>query len=377
MIRVSLAVLAIGASLAASPAAAQSPGLLDRMPSAGDIGRVTTAPAPAPAAGAAAVGRGRPAKVQPGERPANAPRQGKLKTPRNGKRCFRPTRRTRVCNHYKQHRLVKRCTKRRGHREICHRVRIKRAALARPADLNEHSFGDLIPPVGRLYTNGFGHCSGTLIAVGVVLTAGHCLYSNGLLDGGGYLPAISFAPGQSYIAGLPEVPDWRYGVWLAQDWWASPGWQANDPGQDWGLVLLQPNADGYYPGQYSTIGTYQAWANVPPVYGQRRYSAGYPGNGIFGLDQNGNGNGQYHCDNTWEGQWRSGDPLDGTNFGLWLRCPMTGGSSGGPVFLQFDDGSWAVNGVVNQAWPNSTDSQYIVSMYLDQRFLDFYASIFG
>src|SRR5262249_44636281 len=83
----------------------------------------------------------------------------------------------RVCSYVRGKNLVKTCVSIGPGKQSCKqgpttRTRLKGGFVANP-----------IPAVGRLYNAlspvpGKGWCSGTLVTVGIVLTAGHCLYEN-------------------------------------------------------------------------------------------------------------------------------------------------------------------------------------------------------
>ena len=154
--------------------------------------------------------------------------------------------------------------------------------------------------MGRLWQgdgngNFQGFCSGTLVSRGVVLTAGHCLYGNAEMGGGGYIagPAF-FLPGQTWNAN--GTPNPLYGEWEAKDWWVTQAWVDDQDGLDWGFLELKPNAQGQYPGDVT--GSFQIMANIDWNCCEiRTYVVGYPGSGIFAAYPFGNG--QYFCDNTW------------------------------------------------------------------------------
>jgi hypothetical protein len=205
----------------------------------------------------------------------------------------------------------------------------------------------------------------------VVLTAGHCLYE----QGSGYYPDISFNPGQTWET-LPgyglDIYNPVYGEWAAKYWWVTQGWTDGDGGVDWGLVELYPDANGNYPGDYT--GTFLAQANITYYPGAHVYPVGYPALGVFAdLHE---GYGQYYCDTNWEaGDWAY-TANTGSNFELYHRCIMTGGASGGPVFVELSDGRWVIGGVANRGYPNKNSVDWMGTSYFDDGIVSFWNALF-
>lgn len=225
-----------------------------------------------------------------------------------------------------------------------------------------------------------------MIATGLVLTAGHCVYSN-YRDGDvgdatgfvGYYDASTYfvIPGNTEVNGTPTSP---YGVWTVHHMWTTADYGTNDLlGGDWGLVELNPNAQGQYPGDVG-IGAFSATWNQPTV--GTLYSTGYPTAGYFSASlTNGLGNFQYFCEDNWNPATDS--ETDTTNFGDYYGlvvqpCAETGGASGGPVFT-YANGSWTIVGVNNRGpAPNSQGlGSYMLSFYLNNSFAAFWHEVVG
>jgi V8-like Glu-specific endopeptidase len=346
-----------------------------------------TGPKPKPRGDAKTVGTGPRSRVRPrAYRPI-----------RNGRRC-RTVRGTRTCTYFRNSRAYRICIKKQGARERCRRLRRTSTAayagkvtgpwmqtfppdvesspqeVARLAGLNNHGLTNpLMPPVGRIFNNGEGNCSGTLIGVGIVLTAAHCLYENKLMSKNptGYTKdAVTFNPGNTFIQDY-DLPDPRYGEWAAKKFYVPQGWADGDSSMDYAFIELWPQG-GNYPGQVT--GTWSAMANITWNRGAQVYAVGYPASGDFSSFHRGNG--QYFCEVTWDGHTTDGNYPAKQVF-LAHQCPMTGGASGGAVFVRLANGSWSISGVVNQAYPNAVKADWTESAYLDQRFIDYYRHNFG
>jgi V8-like Glu-specific endopeptidase len=164
-------------------------------------------------------------------------------------------------------------------------------------------------------------CSGTAVASSnqsVVDTAGHCVYWHG-----NWVQNVIFCP-------LYENGRTPYGCWAARDLEAPADWvgaRPNDYHHDFGMAIVAPNNQGVLTDLVGGAG----WAYNQPV-NQSFYAYGYPAGYPF------DGQTRQSCEGSSGTSWKHGG---GTVVSI--PCGMTGGSSGGPWFIQIS-GNWYLNG---------------------------------
>lgn len=205
--------------------------------------------------------------------------------------------------------------------------------------------------VGKVFfTTGSGQnsmCSGTAVVSrnrNVVDTAGHCLYMYG-----GWSRNVIFCP-------LYDNGNTPYDCWAARDLEVPSDWinaKPNDYHHDFGIAIVAPNTQGNLTDIVGGIG----WAYNQPVNAPF-YAYGYPAAYPF------DGQTRQSCENA-PGTLQQ----HGEGNVISIPCDMTGGSSGGPWFIQIQ-GTWYLNGhndFINRLKPN-----YMFSPYYDDTWYALY-----
>jgi len=179
--------------------------------------------------------------------------------------------------------------------------------------------------VGKVFfTNAAGQdsmCSGTAVVSrnsSVVDTAGHCLYWYG-----GWARNVIFCP-------LYDKGSTPYGCWAARDLEVPSDWidaKPNDYHHDFGIAIVAPNSEGSLTDVVGGAG----WAYNQPT-NQPFYAYGYPAGYPF------DGQTRQSCEASSGTIHQHGDGNV-----VSIPCNMTGGSSGGPWFIQSRD-NWYLNG---------------------------------
>lgn len=191
-----------------------------------------------------------------------------------------------------------------------------------PADRN---LAYPLSTVGKVFfSNASGQnmvCSGSAVVSqnhSVVDTAGHCLYWNG-----DWVQNVIFCP-------LYKNGDTPFGCWAARDLEIPSDWmhaKPNDFHHDFGIAIVAPNSQGSLTDVVGGAG----WAYNQPI-NQPFYAYGYPAAYPF------DGQTRQSCEARSGKSWQHGG---GTVVSI--PCNMTGGSSGGPWFIQ-SGSNWYVDG---------------------------------
>ncbi len=205
--------------------------------------------------------------------------------------------------------------------------------------------------VGKVFfTNASGQdmvCSGTAVAStnhSVVDTAGHCLYWNG-----NWVHNLIFCP-------LFDHGNTPYGCWAARALEVPSDWinaKPNDYHHDMGMAIVAPNSQGDLTDMVGGAG----WAynqSVDQSFSAYGYPAGYPYDGQT----------RQSCENSTSKSWQHGG---GTVVSI--PCGMTGGSSGGPWFIQIG-GNWYLNG--HNDFTSSMQYGHMFSPYYDDTWYALY-----
>jgi V8-like Glu-specific endopeptidase len=205
--------------------------------------------------------------------------------------------------------------------------------------------------VGKIFfTNAAGQdmaCSGTAVEShnhSVVDTAGHCLYWNG-----DWVKNLIFCP-------LYNNGSTPYGCWAARDLEVPSDWigaRPNDYHHDFGMAIVSPNSEG----DLTEVVGGAGWAYNQPV-NQPFYAYGYPARHPY------DGQTRQSCEGSAGKTWQHGG---GTVVSI--PCGMTGGSSGGPWFIQID-GNLYLNG--HNDFTSSLQPGHMFSPYYDDTWYALY-----
>lgn len=200
-------------------------------------------------------------------------------------------------------------------------------------------------------------CSGSIVDDGLagdgrslVLTAGHCAYDDGVDV---FATNWTFVPDfdSSTSGNVRDCSTAPYGCWVAQSLVTTQAWANSDFNEDYAFAVM---------GLGGTSGTssLEALGTQAIAFNQTHpalvYSFGYPHATPY------DGTDLVYCSGT--------DVTD--NFGsedFGLKCNMTGGSSGGPWFIGFDEatGLGALTSVNSFKYRGGKQKAYMFGPYFD------------
>ena len=147
-----------------------------------------------------------------------------------------------------------------------------------------------------------------------------------------------------------------YGCWAARDLEVPSDWinaRPNDYHHDFGMMIVAPNNEGVLTDVVGGSG----WAYNQPA-NQTFYAYGYPAASPFDCQT------RKSCEGSIGTTWQHG----GGNV-VSIRCGMTGGSSGGPWFIQIK-GNLYLNG--HNDFTNILQPRYMFSPYYDDTWYALY-----
>jgi hypothetical protein len=166
---------------------------------------------------------------------------------------------------------------------------------------------------------------------------------------GNWVQNVIFCP-------LYENGNTPYGCWAARDLEVPSDWigaRPNDLHHDFGMAIVAPNSQGYLTELVGGAG----WAYNQPA-NQVFHPYGYPAAPPF------DGQTRKSCEPASGTSWQHGG---GTVVSV--PCNMTGGSSGGPWFIQIG-GNWYLNG--HNDFTSSIQPGHMFSPYYDDTWYALY-----
>ena len=208
--------------------------------------------------------------------------------------------------------------------------------------------------VGRAFfhnpVNGFDYsCSASALNSGsksLVLTAGHCVHGGA---GGTWMTNWVFVP-------LYNYGSQPYGQWSAKYFTTFTSWMnSSDLNRDVAMVTMWPNASGALVNVVGGNGLAWNWGFYNPVT-----VLGYPA--------------EYPYDGGWQWACQGTTTRFGSEYKVALQCGFTGGSSGGPWLLQYDNntGLGYANGAMSTLEPSTGWNR---ASYFDDAVYNMYASV--
>lgn len=208
--------------------------------------------------------------------------------------------------------------------------------------------------VGRAFfhnpSNGYDYsCSASALNSGskeLVLTAAHCVHGGA---GGTWMTNWVFVP-------LYNYGSQPYGQWSAKYLTTFNSWiSSSDLSRDVGMVTVYPNGSGALVNVVGGNGLAWNWGFYNPVT-----ILGYPA--------------EYPYDGGWQQACQGTTTRFGSEYDVALQCGFTGGSSGGPWLLQYDNntGLGYANGAMSTLEPSTGWNR---ASYFDDAVYNMYTSV--
>jgi len=200
-------------------------------------------------------------------------------------------------------------------------------------------------------------CSGSVVNDGaldgtsVVLTAGHCVYddvANEFATMFAFMPDFDASTSGSAI----DCPSTPYGCWAATSLVTTIAWANGDFDDDYAFAVFESGGHSGIDSLEGTVGTQEIAFNQS--HPTSVHSFGYPHATPY------DGTVLTYCAGT-----DISNPYGETTYGL--KCDMTGGSSGGPWFTDFDEatGVGTLTSVNSYKYLGGRYKSYMFGPYFD------------
>lgn len=200
-------------------------------------------------------------------------------------------------------------------------------------------------------------CSGSVVDDGqtvegesIVLTAGHCVYDEVELFATNFLFMPDFDA--STNGNTRDCAATLYGCWTATSLVTTLAWSNGDFDDDYGFAVMTDGGTKYSSLE-DTVGAQEIAFNQG--HPMNVHAFGYPHASPY------DGTVLTYCSGT-----DVSDPYGATTFGL--KCDMTGGSSGGPWFMGFDEdtGVGQITSLNSYKYSRGKYSSYMFGPYFDE-----------
>lgn len=194
------------------------------------------------------------------------------------------------------------------------------------------------------HTGNMSTCSGSLIAPNVVLTAGHCLYDDGMQHGdftvvpardGSIKSDKNEMNGNTFVPDVSNTDKYPYGAYGTTNMWFDQSWlDSYNRNQDWGILFLDRNVVSATDGSPVSV----LDVDIPNADNYEQYTVditGYPG--TYPDETKGPGmmftaTGKITKNSTYDKEHKK------TYDYVWeTNVPISSGQSGGPTWIINDE----------------------------------------